>query len=180
MPIFCRQLRLRTDSSKSVTGMLEHLAHPVAFLLGVFVVVLLVRGLGVFEEQRGARMVGIDVQHPLVALGGLLVLLAVFVQQAEVQQRADVGRQPVGGPLVQFHGRVVVAAAVVFQRQAEQGAGMVAVGLDGPLVQGHDLLRIAAQGGHRGGALGQILGRLLDGAGECIERGQARPRASPA
>ena len=91
MPIFCRQLRLRTESSKSVTGNAQHLAHAVAFLLRVFVVVLLVRGFGVLEEQRRPAMVGIDVQHPLIALRGPVVLLAIFVEQAEVHQRADVG-----------------------------------------------------------------------------------------
>ena len=193
MPIFCRQLRLRTESSKSVTGMLSTWPIRSRFFCGVLVVVLLVRGLGVLEEQCRPRVVGIDVQHPLVALRGLLVLLAVFVEQAEVHQRADVGGKAADGPLVQLHGRVVVAAAVVFQGQAEQGAGMVAVGLDGPLVEGHDLAGIAAQGGHGGAALVEILGRLLDGAGERIEHGQrggriagiaeasARPKAqSPA
>ena len=97
-------------------------------------------------KNKAARsVVGIDVQHPLVALGGAVVLLAVLVHQAEVHQRADVGGEAAGGPLVEFHGHVVVAAAVVFQGQAEQGAGVVAVGLDGPLVQGHDFVGISAE-----------------------------------
>ena len=51
---------------------------------------------------------------------------------------------------------------------------MIAIGLDRPLVQGDDLLGIAAQGGHGGGALGKVLGGLLDGAGERIQHSQRR------
>ena len=45
MPIFCRQLRLRTDSSKSVTGMLSTWLSAVLLRLGVLVVVHVARGL---------------------------------------------------------------------------------------------------------------------------------------
>ena len=71
----------------------EHLAEPVLAAAGVFVVVHVARGVGVLEEQPGPRMIGKHVQNPLVALPGLVVLLHVFVQHAQVQQRADVRRK---------------------------------------------------------------------------------------
>ena len=77
-----------------------------------------------------------------------------------------------GGPLVQVAGVAVVAVAIVFQCQAEQGAGVAAVGGDGPLQQRDDFARIAAQRRNRRRALVQILGRLLDGAGQPIEHVQ--------
>ena len=117
-------------------------------------------------------MVRIVVQHPLVALRGAVVLLAVFVHQAEVHQGADEGGEAGGRPLVEFHGQLVVAAAVVFHGQAEQCAGVVVIDLDGPLVEGHHFAGISAQGGHGGGPLRQVLGRLLDGAGEAVQHGQ--------
>ncbi len=46
---------------------------------------------------------------------------------------------------------------------------MVAVGLDRSFVQGDHFMGIAAQGRHRGGPLSQILGGLLDGAGERVQ-----------
>ena len=60
-------------------------------------------------------MFGVDVQDALVALGRLLVLLAVLVEEAQIQQRSDVGGKVAGGPLVELHREVVIAAAIVFQ-----------------------------------------------------------------
>ncbi len=114
-------------------------------------------------------MIGIGVQHALIALGGPFVLFAVLVEQTEVHQRADVRGERRGGPLIEVHGHVVVAVAIVFEGQAEKGAGMVAVGLDGPFVQGDDFQRIAAHGRHGRAALIEIVGRMLDGAEEVIQ-----------
>ena len=178
MPIFCRQLRLRTDSSKSVTGMLEHLAQPILAATGVFVVVHVARGVGVLEEQPGPAVIREHVENPLVTLPRLVVVLHVFVQHAEVEQRADVGRKLRGGPLVKLAGVAVVAVAIVFQRQAEQRAGVTPVGRDGSLQESDDFVRIAAHGRNRRGTLIQIFGRLLDGAREPVERGHRCLRAA--
>ncbi len=43
MPIFCRQLRLRTESSKSVTGMLSTWAEAILATAGFLVVVHVAR-----------------------------------------------------------------------------------------------------------------------------------------
>ena len=49
---------------------------------------------------------------------------------------------------------------------------MTAIGLDGPLVQGDHFGRVAADGRHRGAALIEVLGRVLDGAEEVVQHGQ--------
>ncbi len=49
---------------------------------------------------------------------------------------------------------------------------MAAIGLDGPLVQGDDFGGVAADGGHGGAALIEILGRVFDGAEEVVQHGQ--------
>ena len=84
MPIFLQAVAAADRQFEIGDGNTEHLAHAVVLFLGVFVVELLVCGFGVLEEQRGAGVVGINVQHALVALSGLLILLAVFQQQAEI------------------------------------------------------------------------------------------------
>jgi hypothetical protein len=64
----------------------EHLAHAVAALLCVFVVVHVARGLGVFQKQPSPVVGRKDFQNAGVALLGFVVLLAILVQDAEVQQ----------------------------------------------------------------------------------------------
>ena len=49
---------------------------------------------------------------------------------------------------------------------------MAAVGLDGPLVQGDDFGGVAADGGHGGPALIEILGRVFDGPKEVVQHGE--------
>ncbi len=144
----------------------EHLAEPILAAAGVLVVVHVAGGVGILEEQPGPRMIREHVEDPLVALPRFFVLLHVFVQHAQVEQRADVRRKLGGGPLVQVAGVTVVAVAIVFQRQAEQRAGVAAVGRDGPLQERDDFARIAAQRRNGRRTLIQILGRLLDGAGQ--------------
>ncbi len=123
-------------------------------------------------------MIRKHVQNPLVALPRPFVVLHVFVQHAQVEQRADVRRKLRGRPLVQVAGVAVVAVAIVFQRQAEQRAGVAAVGGHRPLQQRDDLARIAAEGRNRCRPLIQILGRLLDRAGQTIEQVQRFLRAA--
>ena len=111
----------------------EHLAEPILAAPGVFVVVHVAGRVGVLEEQPRPRMIGKHVQNPPVALPRLFVLLHVFVQHAQIQQRADVRGKLGGGLLVQVASVAVVAVTIVLQRQAEQGAGVAAIGGDGPL-----------------------------------------------
>ena len=72
-------------------GNVEHRGQAVLPALGVFVVEHVARGRGVFEIQPGPRMVGIRIEDALVAQLRPVELLAIFVEHAQVQQRADVG-----------------------------------------------------------------------------------------
>ena len=64
MFIFFRQLRLRTDSSKSVTGISSTWRNGLARLLLLRVVVLRQRRLGVLEEQPGPVVGRVGLEQP--------------------------------------------------------------------------------------------------------------------
>ncbi len=118
------------------------------------------------------------IEHALVALLGLVELLPVFVQHAQVHQRADKRRKLRHRALVIVERRVVVAVAVVFLGQSEQRARVIAIGFDGALEQGHDFRGAAPQGRDRGAALIQVFGRLFDGARQRVERLQGGIRVA--
>ena len=145
MPIFLQAVPAAYGKLEVRYRNVQHLTDPVAFFLGVFVVILAVRGLGVFEVEQRPRVVGIHVQNAAVALRGLVVLIAVFVKHAEVYERPDVRGKPADRPVVILQGDIVVAVAIVFQGQAKQGAGMVAIDLYRSFIERDDFLGIAAQ-----------------------------------
>ncbi len=95
-------------------GDAEHLRELVAALLGLLVVVHVRGGQHVLHVELGTRVV-LDIEDPLVADLRLLVLLAVLVQDAEVEQHADVRREALGRLLVELERRLVVAAAFVLR-----------------------------------------------------------------
>ena len=144
----------------------EHLAEPILAATRVFVVVHVAGGVGILLEQPSPRMIREYVEDPPVALPRFFVLLHVFVQHAQVQQRADVRRKLRGRALVQIAGVAIVAVPIVLQRQAEQCAGVTAVGSDRSLQERDRFRRIAAHRRDGRGTLIQILGRLLDRPGQ--------------
>src|SRR5947208_11742114 len=98
-------------------------------------------------------MIGKRIEDSLVAKLCSIELLAVLIEQAEIDERADVrGKRP-SGPLIKLQSRFVIATAIVFDGQAEERAGVFAVGLDRPLEEGDHFRRAAAQCRDRGATL---------------------------
>jgi len=114
-------------------------------------------------------MIGKRIEDALVTELRPIELLAVFVQQAEIDERSHVRRKGGRCSLIKLQRRVVVAAAIGLDRQAEERAGVLAVNLDGPFKQSNDLGRTSAQRCHRGPALIEVFGGLLDSSRQLIE-----------
>ena len=70
--IFFRQLRLRTDSSKSVTDMSRHLAEPAHDLFFFGAVVHRQRGLRILQEKARALVVRVGLENTVEAFDGLV------------------------------------------------------------------------------------------------------------
>ena len=147
----------------------EHLAQRGRASLRVFVVEHVARSLRVLEEQPGRGRDSDMLQNALIALLGPVVLLAIFVQHAQVQQRADVGGKLGGRAFVQIECDLVVAAAIVFLGQSKQAPAWFGSDSTARSNRATTSAGIAAEGGDRGAALKQVFGRLLDRAGERIE-----------
>ena len=118
-------------------------------------------------------MIRICLQNSLIACQRLIVLNAVFVQHAQIQQRTDVRRIACDRAFIKIDGRIVIAVAIVFHRQSEERAGMLGIRGYGPFEQRDHFRRTALQRRDRGPTLIQILGRLLDGARQIVERFQS-------
>ena len=82
------------------------------------------RRLGVLEEQPGLLVVRVGLEQLGVAVDGLVVLVVVLVEDAEVDQHADVDRRMLQAALVVADGLVVVAGQVVGVAELEQGPGV--------------------------------------------------------
>ena len=100
-------------------------------------------------------MVGNGLENPAIALLGLGKVVAVFVHDAEIQQRPQRCRVSVKGPLVAGLRLVVVAGAIVEDTECKQGVRMAWVD---------------------GDRLFKCLGHLAGGAAAV---GQDRPLRSP-
>ena len=123
-----------------------------------------------FEEQPGPRMIREHVENPPVALPRLFVLLHVFVQHAQVQQRADVRRKLRRRPLVQDRGRSCRCRGDRFPAPGRTGRrAWLPSAATARSKQRNDFARIAAHRRNGRGTLIQILGRLFDGAGQLVE-----------
>ena len=157
MFIFRKQLRLRTESSKSVTGNLEQLLEDRVALLGLLVVIHPLAGLAILDEQPGAGVVGFVSKDLAVALLGLAEPHLVLVENAQVDPGGQGNRRALGAPLVEIDGRVVVAEEVVDVRQLEQGAVVVPIEAEGLFEFDRGLAKFAL-GGQDGTLLEMVLG----------------------
>ena len=81
-------------------------------LLAFGIVMIVRRSHRVAQKQVGSCIGRIGVKDAVVAAARAIVLFVVFIQQAEVQQDADVRREDGGGALVQLQRSVVVAAPI--------------------------------------------------------------------
>ena len=86
MFIFRRQLRLRTDSSKSVTGISIELPLDRDVLLDGLVVEHVAAGPAVLEEEGGPGVVPVVGEDLPVAVLGLAEVHPVLVEDAQVDQ----------------------------------------------------------------------------------------------
>ena len=66
-------------------------------------------------------------------------LAPILVQNAKIQQSANVRGKNRGGVLIKLQGLNIVTTAIVFQGQSEEGSGVGRIGLHGSLVQSDDL-----------------------------------------
>jgi hypothetical protein len=88
-------------------------------------------------------MVGVHGQHAAEALLGEVVLVVVFVDDREVDQRVHVDEGQAGAVDVVIHRLFVVPEQVAEVREVEAGVGVGRVNLDGLLVGSRGLLKVA-------------------------------------
>ena len=115
---------------------------------------------GILEEQACPRVVGDGFENPAVTLLGLGEIIAVFVHDAEVEQRPEGCGVTLERTFVAGLRLLVVAGAVVENSQRKQGVRMARVDGDGLLEHLHDLAGGAAAVGQDRPFRRPIVGRL--------------------
>jgi hypothetical protein len=134
-------------------------------LLVVRAVVHRQRGIGILPEKPGPFVVRIGLQQAVEAVGGFVVLVVIFVKDAEIVNCTAGHRRMLEAFLVIADRLLVVAFEVVQERESEQGTGMRGIEFDCPFVRlrGFDFIPIAfREAAFLEVILGVVRGHVLD------------------
>ena len=102
---------------------------------------------GVLEKQPSPRMVRKGLEDSAVALLGLRELVAILVQDAEVDQAADARRVALQGLLVAGRCLVVVSEPIVQHSHLKERAGVAGIDGNRPFQGSENVVLRAAGGG---------------------------------
>lgn len=120
-------------------------------------------GLDVLHIEAGAGVIGVGAEDGVEAAVGFLVVVVVFVEDREVEQRIDVNRLRGGQTLVKLDGLGVFGLAIVKQSEGEAGGFVVGVLRQSPLVELHSLVGLAGGLGFLGLFEEFLGGTFIDG-----------------